>query len=495
MLPMKTTPLPHLHVRTLLVVLAFGSIFVLNFLGSTDPDFWWHLRTGQYIFDTRSIPQQDIYSYTALGKPWVTHEWLSELAIYLVNRPFGYVGNVILFGVVATATFFVIFRLLRRLAVNELLALGLVFWALFLTLRFWTVRPQLFSWLLFAVFFHQLHLYHRGETNRLWHLPLLLVLWVNLHSGYILGPVLIGLLLLARLANRLFYKETARPGHLSLILLLSLIACLVNPHGLATLIYPFTYAGTENASMLYIIEWQSPNFHEYYWLLLVAGLFLLMVLGIGNGRFDFWTVLLTFGLTWAALRSMRNVPFYAIGLAPLLGERLCLRYAFARSSPRTAQSAAKSAVNWLLLLAIALAVAISLPGWPQAQVQREPLISDRMPYPVAGVDYLKQHYPEARLFNEYAWGGYLIQTLYPQIPVFIDGRADVYGDAFVREYAAVMHLEPQWQDVLDRYQVEVIIIAKDSPLSVALSLSPQWENVFTGPVEEIFVKEGIQGAG
>src|SRR4030042_6750200 len=95
---LRVFPFPRLHVRTLLIIVALGCVFVLNVFGFTDPDFWWHLRTGQFIVETGSIPKAAPFSYTAAGSPWIAHEWLSDLLIYGIESNVGYWGNVIFFG-------------------------------------------------------------------------------------------------------------------------------------------------------------------------------------------------------------------------------------------------------------------------------------------------------------------------------------------------------------------------------------------------------------
>ena len=99
----------------------------------------------------------------------------------------------------------------------------------------------------------------------------------------------------------------------------------------------------------------------------------------------------------------------------------------------------------------------------------------------------RSHLPGARVYDLYVWGGYLIHELYPQ-KVFVDGRSDLYGDTLLRDYYDVLYLKPDWQQVLEKYGVDAVIVDKDSPLSQRLALSNAWQRGFTGPVEVVYFR-------
>jgi hypothetical protein len=109
-------------------------------------------------------------------------------------------------------------------------------------------------------------------------------------------------------------------------------------------------------------------------------------------------------------------------------------------------------------------------------------------YPARSVSYLEEHAPGARVFNSYDWGGYLIDNLYPDGRVFIDGRADVYGPGLVRDYVAIAMAKPGWQDLLDRYQVDAVLMPPRTRLSVALRQDTRWQEVVMNHDEDLFLK-------
>lgn len=148
-------------------------------------------------------------------------------------------------------------------------------------------------------------------------------------------------------------------------------------------------------------------------------------------------------------------------------------------------------MNWLLLPVCLGAMTVPLFISDRAQVGPEPRTVN---FPVEGVRYLQQSGITGNLFNTYHWGGYLAWAFYPERRVFVDGRADMYGDQFIDEYREVYNVRPGWKDVLSRYGVQVILIEKDSSPATLLTASGEWREVFRGPVESVFVKSA-QGKG
>lgn len=481
--------LPALDVASLGAALLYLLFFSFGLLQFTDPDYWWHLRTGRLIVDTGSVPHHDPFSFTAAGSRWIAHEWLSDVIIYRVESAVGYVGNSILFSCLALAALFVMHRLLLKMGLSPRLALAIVAFGGVMSLRYWTVRPQVFTWLLVAVFLYTLYMYHRDGKGRLWHLPLLMLLWANLHAGYVIGLVLLGLWLAAMAAERVLWHERRDLRGPVLTLIASFAATAVNPNGVALLTYPLTYLAPGNASFKLISEWQSPDFHQPMHLPLALGIIVLVAVGVtGSGR-NLFRLGLALLFTLFALQSSRHQPLFALTFMLVVGDALLERWAWARR-PDQGPSAARGypALNWSLLAMAVLAAAAVVPQMPTAQVHKAANTGGTPPYPVEGADFIRQRYPEARMFNSYEWGGYLINALYPQQRVFIDGRPDMYGDALVEEYVDVVTIQSGWQDILDKYGVDLVIIERESALATVLRESPAWLSAFSADVEEVFVR-------
>lgn len=493
--PTTSTPIPaslprplwqgaaRLDEHTVILSLALLCLFAANFFAGTDPDFWWHLRTGQLIAETGAVPHQDVFSYTAAGRPWVAHEWLSELILFWLYSAGGYVTTEAAFSLVITLAYFVLYQLLRRLAIDQTLALAVLVLAATIHLAPWAPRPQLFTFLLFAVFLYILFGYKRSGRARLWLLPPLTALWVNLHAGYVVGLFLIGLFVAGELLNRFTRRPAVAVRPLVVAGVCSTLAVLANPNTYNALLYPFGYAGTANASMRFIAEWQSVDFHSYVFFPFALAVVLLMLIG-PRGRLDFTASLLLLAFTFMALQSQRHIPLFAMVAAPVLALRLEERHLRLALEVRTGPKATPLLIIAPLVLVPALLVLVVIAS-PYSQARMTP--STRS-YPAGAVAYLKEHRPVGNLFNTYGWGGYLVYTLYPDYRVFIDGRADVYGDELMEEYGRVVGLKPDWRAVLDKHAVASVLIEKDSPLAVLLASQTDWQKVYEGEVEQVFIR-------
>jgi hypothetical protein len=158
-----------------------------------DPDFWWLLRGGRYMVETRTFPWTDPFSATASGADWLNHAWGFELLAYGIYAVSGTTGVILLQGLVAVASFGILYALLRREGVGLGWSLGLLSVGALATHGFWSPRPQLVTYLILAVFLRILADYQAGRANRLWCLPLLTTVWANLHAGFLVGPGLVAL--------------------------------------------------------------------------------------------------------------------------------------------------------------------------------------------------------------------------------------------------------------------------------------------------------------
>ena len=467
-------------------------LFVMAVRPLVDPDFWWHLRTGQYIWETGTIPRQDIFSYTLHGQPWITHEWLSEVILYAIYAIFGQAGLILVFAGMITAAF-----ALSYLQCNgrPYLASFVVVLAAIASAVTWGVRPQMLSLLLSAVFLYILHLYRRGNSKYLWLLPPLMVLWANLHGSFFLGIVCLAAHILGATLDNVFprsqesmlaWKDIRR---LTAVTLVTAAAPVLNPNGMRLLIYPFGTLGSP-AMQQYIMEWFSPDFHlAQFQPFALYVLVLITVLGLSRRRPTTTDFIFMLGFGYASLRSARQIPFFVLTTTPLLTSQLLhvwedwglpnLSITRRRSRRRTFL-----VVNWAML-AVLLSGAVALAGHAllgNAAAQRHA-------FPVAAVDFLEESETPGNIYNLYHWGGYLVWRLYPERKVFIDGRADVYGDAFINEYLEVYQAREAWQQPLDRYDVNVAIVDKGSPLSAVLSERSEWIRAFADEQAVIFTRQ------
>jgi hypothetical protein len=471
-----------LTTRRLFTALFFLALVTLTTRNVTDPDFGWHLRTGEYIATTRAIPHTDFFSHTATGQPWITHEWLVQVAMYWLDLLGGLGALTLFFAVIATLTFVLVYL---RCPGKPYLAAFVVLLAAVTAAPFWGARPHTLSLLFVSVFLFLLDDYQRAGANRklLWLLPVMLV-WANSHGSFALGPALIGVYLAGDVAEKILrWHSTPRqwrdPVQLAGILLACLALIVVNPNGARLYTYPLETL-TSHSIQTYIQEWQSPDFTS-----IAAQPFLVMLiatfgaLGLARQRVGLAQIVLLIGFAIFGLRAARQISIWVLIAAPMLAAATNHLIASRRwtlnpvSSPptRTLQS-----INWGLLGVFAFAAMVRIAGVIIDQPNAE-----RAHFPIEAVNFIEQNKLTGPIFNQYNWGGYLIWRLYPRERVFIDGRSDVYGlieDSVVKAYLTTYTGAADWREPLDRYHVRMVLIEPDAPVVAQLSRDPAWKKLY-----------------
>lgn len=490
---MKRVPLSlsrWLTTERFLLLLAPGILVLLSLNKIGDPDLWWHLKAGEWILDHRAIPQNGLWSWAGEEREWLAHEWLFEVLAAGLYRLAGLRALVVAKAVLVGVAFLIVARHARARGGSAGLASVLTLWAGLAALPFITERPQLLTYILTAFFLSVLDGWQRGERRSLWILPPLVMVWANLHGAYVVAFLLFGAYGVGEIAvqGRRWADgkpaEWSRARHLGMVAAASLALALVNPHGLALLAYPFRYAGAKTLTR-YVQEWFSPDFRDARFH--PFGLFLIFTLATMavsplRPRVSRLLVLLIF--TALALYSQRNVPLMLIAAVPILAEHLA-PLARERSGGKTALRPLGQlyAVNWAALAVLLVLIGSRLPrgpGW------RDPVWSDTVPK--GAVSYLKAHSMPGRMMNDYAWGGYLIWALAPQYKVFIDGRADIYGDEVIEDFVTVWRVQPGWDEVLEKYRIDWMLWPKTSTVTQILRASPAWQVTYEDKQAVLFTR-------
>jgi hypothetical protein len=491
-----------LSTRRLLIFVLMQVLFMLAVRPITDPDFWWHLRTGQFICETGTIPHADIFSSLFIGREWVAHEWLSEVLMYLVHRALGYGGLVVTFALLITTALLITYRRCARRAGHSYVAGFALLLCALASAPTWGVRPQIFSLLFASIFIAVLDDYAReGKARAGFYLPPLMVLWVNMHAGFALGLALIALTIAGLFLNEWLVPltETRRPvwprvRRLFLVLLACMMAVAVNPNGLRMYSYPFETL-TSQAMMKHIQEWFSPDFHELMFLPTAALIFaMLAVLALSKKRVKPGEVLMLAATGYAALRSGRNIPFFAMAAMPLLAEHgwnwaASLRLGQWLTAPEKREEGASATLKLVINVLLLLLMPASLCVLRVRQVVDGRAADEAKNFPVAAVEFIRAHRVPQPIYNEYGWGGYLISKLYPEYRVYIDGRADVYGDAFMEEFLKTHDGEADWRAPLERDGVRTVIVGPNVALASLLREDGGWDKVFEDQKSVVFVRK------
>jgi hypothetical protein len=444
-----------------------------GFTRLSDNSFLWHLRTGRWILE-HGIPRQDIYSFTAAGTDWVAQSWLAEVLYGLLDRAFGPVGVRVLGALTGGLIAALSYRLALRLSRDRLRALGLTLGAIGASFTLWSERP-LFLGILALVGLLWVVEVPDGALGRrpLIAIPVLMWLWINVHGTFALGFTYIGLHLAGRwLDGALPWR--GRERDLLRATLVALAVCMVNPYGPALLLFPIELLRRGDI-LKDVVEWSSPNFRTIQGVTFAAWLALFFAcLTLSGRRPSRRDVVVTVPFLLLALWAQRN-----ISVAPLVGLPVVARAVAARQ-PRPELVGALNRPLGVLVVAFGLLLTAQAVAAPNFDVSGYPVKAMRA---VEAKGLLGR-----RLLTNDNWGGYLIARWWPDQSVFIDDRYDMYPVTITNAFVRVLRLEPGWEKVLDRYDIEVVLWKRDHPVTGFLERDPGWQRVYRDRLAVVFLR-------
>jgi len=514
-------PLGDLLFVALLILLTCTALSV-RLLG--DAGIGWHIRTGQLILARHAVPRVDPFSASMNGHAWFAWEWLYDVVVGWLDGIAGLNGVVVFSALVIAAVFSLTFRLLVRRGTNVLLALILVLLAASASMIHFLARPHVVSWLFAVAWYWVLDSSEKGLTTEghrrwfLWLLPLSMVVWVNVHGGFLLGFVLLGIYWVGAAWQGLKLKgdrfedvlEKIRAGRrvraLTWVGTLSVAATLVNPYGFRLHVHIYRYL-SNRFLMDHIDEFQSPNFH-YVAQKCFAGLLLLTLVTLGARQRNGVKVSASEGLVllfavYSGLYASRNIPVSSLLLilviGPWLSDALAKLGESRLTAVRTCSAAATQFAQRMKAMELSLRghlwaiAAIVFTCWTAAhggslgagRVMDAHFNPKR--FPAAAVDYFEKQNLQGPIVSPDSWGGYLIYRLYPKDKVVVDDRHDFYGEDFLKSYLKMIHLEPGWEEFLQQHAAGCVLVPKDSALANMLLESSSWRAIYRDDVALLFV--------
>jgi hypothetical protein len=448
-----------------------------------DPDLWWHLKVGDIIWNTHTIPTTDLFSFTTNNHTWIPHEWLAEFVIYAAYQVGGYSGLMVWLCVVPSLLFVGTYVLCSLYSGNAKVALlgALMTW-LFATVGL-AIRPHVIGYLLLVC---QLLVVHLGTTrDRRWFfcLPLLFGVWVNCHGSFIFGLGVIAILLLCsffdfRVGLLVCTKwENRTRNALAMAFVLSLTALFVNPVGLAQVTYPFDVVLNQSTNLAAVAEWQPPRFDDTRDLALIGVGALVLLLALVRMRDLRMDEFLLVGLTFVmALRHSRMMFVFGIMAAPVV----CRLLADTWDNYEIVRDRISPNLIMLLVAAGTIIFAFPSPGELQQQVERG--------NPVKAVEFLRRSGLSGRMLNEYAYGGYLIWAA-PEHKVFVDGRTDIFDwTGVLKEYGAWATLKADPTRIFNKYNIDFCLIPRTAPMAQVLPYLPGWKRIYSDDTSAIYTR-------
>src|SRR5436190_13817945 len=445
-------------------------------------DLWFHLAIGRWIIEHKSLPLVDPWSFTRNGKPWLQHEWLTDLLFGGVANLFGQNSLVYLKWVLLVATFLLLFRVVWRLSNEPLSSYLSLLLAAAVAAPFLDLRPHLVTNLLYALL---LCLLLGNKKKPPLYLPLLFLVWANLHGGFFFGLMALTILLSPAIISGPAPERTRN----FLIWISSVLISLLNPSGLKAFAYPLKYAFDRSSAFKELDEWRppfvdvgthSPLYPYAIGIVALATAFLLFRRWRGKQAVNWPALALVFLTLAMSLTSRRFIPLFALSQSLITGPALAaLLGPIMERVPK--------------LIAPALAAGLGLfwlYPYPLAPYAFHYLTAED-DFPVETCTYMEINHLSGNVFSYYNWGGYLHLRTNGQMKVFIDGRADtVYDSETFRRYLTVQRFQPGWKEVIENSKAQYILWPRTSqgaPLAQLVD-SGQWKILFDDFVSVVLVR-------
>jgi hypothetical protein len=448
-----------------------------------DPDMWWHLKTGEIIWNTHHIPTVDTFSYTTHNHSYVPHEWLAQLSIYGAWRFGGYTGMMLwlcLFGSLLLITGYILCSVYSGNAKVAFLG-AMAIWLL--STVGLSIRPQMIGYLFLIC---ELLILHWGKTrSSRWFLalPPLFVVWVNCHGSFFLGLVVAGIVLACsflefRMGLLMSEKwESPRRMMLAGALALSAAALFINPIGWQQVTYPLDTMFHQSLQKQIVSEWQALNMGSPRGaaLLVIAALVLMLPM-LRGVRLRVDELLILGFVSLLAIHHSRMVFVFGFIAAPILCRLLGGEWEnYELKRDRILPNLVVISISLLVLL-------LSFPS--SSELAREVKEAN----PVSAIKFMRQAGLNGNMLNDYTFGGYLIWSA-PERKVFLDGRGDVFEwTGVLAEYNDFFTLAADPEVLLHKYGITTCLLARHAPISRVLTQWLGWKVAYSDDLAEVLVR-------
>ncbi len=462
----------------LFLSLVLTLILLIVFLMPLEPsDFWPYLRIGSEIMRTGNIPATEFMTYTAFGQPANFSYWLSSLIFLGTYQAGGLALTATLTGLCVAGLYGLLWACLRQLKIGQLSAALIVLLAALMGSNNWSTRPQVLAFPLFGFCLLILIKWQAGHQRWLWWLPLITLVWVNLHGSFILVFVL--------MLTALVFGEGKRRW-LLFVLAFSLAATLLNPAGFGLWKSTLGMIGSDLIKT-YSFEWQPPINQGWQMNLFFGSLLVMAVVSAFSPARTtkmYWVLFLGFG--WMALSSARYILWFTLIEAMLLAQ---LAKPWLERFIDKRPFFTNRVVNLVLGMIMLASTLAFLPGLRQSWWKQSPAnVTDTTP--VKAVEWLAQH-PELpdHLWANWAANIYMTYAL-PQRQVWITNRIEDMTEDLLLENKKLMRASYDWPQILDKYAVRLLLLDQtvDQPLLTAVTNSSDWQEIYRDETSVIFTK-------
>lgn len=510
--------------RNLLIVFFFSILIIYASREILDLDLWLHLKTGQLILETSSVPHKDPFSFTLASRMWINHEWLFQVISYIFYSSLGADGLILMQNIMVFAAFLLLFFTGIDFKRNNHVFVFIVMYLALMTSAYrFTIRPDIYSMFFLVLYLYLIKLFSEKRSNLIWLLALIQIIWVNMHGFYFLGPLILAIFLLSEVIKTYLplpygWKQSQtltsnQSFKLLILLLLVVMASFVNPFGVSGASYPLSVLGQISGKgkvvFDYIQELAKPvslkNIFQFGRFPFFKVFILLSLFGFrfNQKNINIFHLLLWLTFLGFALIAIRNITYF--GLVSAFVCFMNYKIAFENGKKLPFKFPSNKFHHVLGYLFIGFCFIMPSKGaysylssynfnFDTYKIKSGLWGINEQRYPQKAVEFLLNNNLPPRLFNDFNSGSYLIGKTYPLRLVFIDGRTELYGPDFFRDYVRIgKGYGPLIEKIISRYNIEGFFIS-NTALNLQVGLlkylanSPQWKTIYFDENAVIFLK-------
>ncbi len=500
---MRTEQIPTIfRLKTIYYILPFWIVTMLSISSDIIPgDFGHFVKSGEVMLEHKTILKHDVFTHTFNGLQYINPGWLSQVLMAFCERIGGLKLFIFLKTTLLLATIGIIYHFIWKMTKHYKIALIFVVLAVALGFTNWNIRPQIFVIPIFVFFYSYLYRTKTITNSSILLLCFLMILWVNLHSSFPLGLMLVGIFLLGEAIdeyyNRKSIKGLIKDSRLKRLLFLLIIltsVTLISPYGIYIWKDMWT---TSSIAQMRVIEWQPTTMNHFTGHCFIISIVISsIILKYSRRRITITDAILLLAFLFAAFKAGRMILWWGIVASPILAAHFCSIEPVWKSSKLKAQSS-KSESECLplniLFLIIFLTSAISCLPWlrPYHPIKGVRTFINHKTNPVEIVNYIEKENLKGNMYNNINWGSYLIWRLWPEYKVFADNRLHLVPEEIWKDYTDVHYGLANWEQILDKYKISFVLLSKkDNKRTIEfMKDSHRWKEVYEDGVGAIFVRK------
>lgn len=466
-----------------------------------DPGIGWHLVSGHYMIDHKELLHNDIFSFTRPGKEWITYEWLFQLFGAGLEKmgglPLLTAVSALIYGSLPIITY----KRMIKEGANVYIAVLLCFLTFFGLFGHCHARPHIFTYLFFAWLLERVFAYEqqRISSRALFLFIPLMVLWVNLHGGFLVALAIAGIAFLVSFGRFLYKKNPVDKDRAKTYFFFGFalsMTSLINPFGWNLHLSILHYLKSD--SLHKMAEYTSPNFNTPY---SGEGVFEILFFCIiilacrKRHKISLLEVTLLLFFIYQSFHAVRHIFLFCLLAVPILAKELTRIVSkndnwFTKRSGKIVKEQLELKSDWLYIPLICVIFIIS--SLTASDLFKKDLYGQHL---TSGAGAFIQNNIEKfeKPFNTENTGGALIYHFWPEIKVFGDDRSDFYGDDFyLDQYMKILFIDPGWEPILKQYNITSAIVSNQQ-LSALMQASPNWEIAYQDKKNSIFFKKELPG--